>query len=276
VYSASTSAIISGRRSVFSTAAVPDQKQKDHSAMAEKSIYDLYVARKVANGGLGAKKIIEDRRGHVYGDLTVHDLHSVEKYIVKWRCVCKCGNERIVRHSNLIRGSLLHCLDKATHSPAYNKEEIHRRFLSRVDQNAPNGCWVWVGAVNKERNGYGVFSAGRKMLRAHRYSYEYFIGPISDGLMVLHHCDNPACVNPEHFHLGKHKENANDRKIRNRTGWKLAADVVREIKEKLSVGNVPGLQTALATEYGVTPSLINNIYNDRAWTHVPWPMWFKK
>jgi len=71
------------------------------------------------------------------------------------------------------------------------------RFMKRVEIQ-PDGCWMWTGATTR---GYGQFSvahtAGRRV--AHRWSYEYHVGPIPEGLTIDHLCRNPSCVNPEHL-----------------------------------------------------------------------------
>jgi len=77
-------------------------------------------------------------------------------------------------------------------------------------------CWIWTGAILQgKQNGYGVFNGGR----AHRWSYEYHIGPIPEGMKVLHKCDVRSCVNPSHLWLGTDLDNARDRvrKGRNNT-----------------------------------------------------------
>src|ERR1700728_2715027 len=83
----------------------------------------------------------------------------------------------------------------------------------------PNtGCWLWAGAVDSD--GYGAICVGpdvkkergyaTKIRKAHRISYELFRGPIPDGLGVLHRCDMPCCVNPDHFFLGTNTDNVRD------------------------------------------------------------------
>lgn len=76
------------------------------------------------------------------------------------------------------------------------------RFWSKV-QVLDNGCWQWTAATS---DGYGIFSLSReqsyqpnRLVKAHRYAYEYCIGPIPEGLEPDHTCRNPGCVNPWHL-----------------------------------------------------------------------------
>jgi len=70
------------------------------------------------------------------------------------------------------------------------------RFWPKVDKQ-PCGCWIWIASLNP--CGYGQFSIGRRVLRAHRISYEWANGPIPAGLELDHLCRNRACVNPDHL-----------------------------------------------------------------------------
>lgn len=84
------------------------------------------------------------------------------------------------------------------------------RFMEKVRKNE-GGCWIWIGSLSNK--GYGQLGVGRRdegLVTAHRWSYEHFIGPIPDGLWVLHHCDVKACVNPEHLYVGTLEDNMRD------------------------------------------------------------------
>lgn len=90
---------------------------------------------------------------------------------------------------------------------------MKKRFESKFRKD-PRGCWVWVGSYFT--NGYGCFRLTSGSKKAHRISYELYKGPIPEGLLVLHSCDNKGCVNPAHLSLGTHQENMDDGRIRGR------------------------------------------------------------
>ena len=110
------------------------------------------------------------------------------------------------------------------------------RFIDKVER-VEGGCWNWFGC--KYRGGYGQFrrliDGEWKMAKTHRYSYEYYKGPIPQGLVVCHTCDNPSCVNPEHLFIGTHKDNMQDMIKKGRRSLKTRNPKHRWLSKELAV-----------------------------------------
>ena len=82
---------------------------------------------------------------------------------------------------------------------------------------SPTGCWEWAGARDKDGYGQTPPLDGRSgAVRAHRLAWTLTNGPIPKGLLVCHHCDNPACINPDHLWLGTSTDNNRDRERKGR------------------------------------------------------------
>ncbi len=88
------------------------------------------------------------------------------------------------------------------------------RFFSKIKKTKK--CWGWTGT--KHQFGYGSFSFKSKKINAHRFSYIVHCGPIPNGMCVLHKCDIPECVNPDHLFLGTQKDNMEDMASKGRKG----------------------------------------------------------
>lgn len=157
--------------------------------------------------------------------------------------------------------------------------DVRARFMAKVATS--DGCWLWTGA--KGKRGYGDFRRhGRGSIgsrAAHRVSWELHRGLIPDGLWVLHKCDNPPCVNPEHLFLGTDADNVADMWMKGRGSppplsirageahhmAKLTEDDVIDIRTALALG---GTQRATAEAYGVTQGAISFIARGITWAHV--------
>ncbi len=86
---------------------------------------------------------------------------------------------------------------------------IEERFFPKIAFIPFHTCWEWMGTKN--RGGYGSFLHSYQVKKgAHQISWEIHYGPIPSGLCVLHKCDNPGCVNPEHLFLGTKRDNTLD------------------------------------------------------------------
>jgi hypothetical protein len=96
---------------------------------------------------------------------------------------------------------------------------VNERFFNRFERDRKTQCWNWVGTSNAK--GYGVISGelldGTRVSRmlAHRVSWLLHNGPIPEsdaahGTVVMHACDNPRCVNPDHLRLGSQADNVQD------------------------------------------------------------------
>ncbi len=86
------------------------------------------------------------------------------------------------------------------------RASVEERFWEKVERG-PN-CWTWIGGLANK--GYGTFFYQGRLIGAHRASYQIAYGPIEDGAWVLHRCDNPPCVRPDHLFLGDARTNVAD------------------------------------------------------------------
>lgn len=149
--------------------------------------------------------------------------------------------------------------------------ELPQRFWNNVKE-VESGCWEW--QAGRMKDGYGKVFLGGYWL-AHRLAYTALVGPIPDGLSVLHHCDNPPCVNPAHLFPGTQADNMRDCSAKNRIAkrWgeksptaKLTATQVIDIRTRCRPGRgSPTNQTRLAEEYGITQAQISAIVLGKSW-----------
>lgn len=133
------------------------------------------------------------------------------------------------------------------------KTPLPVRFSRSVEKT--DTCWLWTGRTI--RDGYGSIRNKGKRLLAHRVSWEIHHGEIPNGLFVLHKCDNPPRVNPDHLFLGTKRDNNIDMSIKERATIKLTNAQVREART-LHASGAMGYRK-LAKHFGVSPGGIKDI-----------------
>jgi len=136
---------------------------------------------------------------------------------------------------------------------------LKNKFINNVFKNKKNKCWEWKGYLDKD--GYGQFypKTGNPK-RAHRFSYELFIGKIPQGMFVCHKCDNPSCVNPKHLWVGSSADNVRDMVNKKRKPRIISFDDYLIVKKMYKTNNYT--QHKLASIFNVGKSTINNVLND--------------
>lgn len=177
------------------------------------------------------------------------------------------------------------------------KPTVEERFWSKVNKAGPipehrpelGPCWVWTAYCDKK--GYGGFCVGQsKMKRAHRVSWKMHFGELPvDKPHVLHHCDNPSCVNPSHLWAGTNADNNADMMAKKRGvflrgdqhGARLHPESHAHGSEhhsaKLTEADIPEVRrrrregeplSSIARSFGVHECTINDAVKGRTWKHV--------
>ncbi len=140
---------------------------------------------------------------------------------------------------------------------------VETRFWRHV-QRVPGGCWLWTASTSS--SGYGVIGIDgkKRLMRAHRLSYQMHRGPVPKGMLVCHTCDNKLCVNPDHLFLGTHIDNGWDMARKGRSTVKnLTVEQVREIRYRHAYCG--DAIRALAREFHVSQQAIQHIVRRKNW-----------
>ncbi len=141
-----------------------------------------------------------------------------------------------------------------------------QRFHQKYKVNDETGCWEWQDQLL--HNGYGRLQINSKSVKAHRFAYETFIGPIRNDLVVCHNCNNRQCVNPEHLRQDTIQSNSLDMvKINSHPNQILSEDEVIQIKKSLQ-NSYRGQIGDLAHFYKVSQRTISSIKTGSTWSHV--------
>ena len=151
---------------------------------------------------------------------------------------------------------------------AQKGKTIEQRFWEKVEKG--DGCWLWRSAFGTR--GYGIFWHVKKNIYAHRISWQLANNAtVPEGLVVMHSCDNPACVNPAHLSVGTHQDNQTDKANKGRSlkgernpSARLNEESVGRIRELYASGEYTHL--ALSKMFGdVNKSTIRSVVKNKTW-----------
>jgi len=178
-------------------------------------------------------------------------------------CSQKCSNELL----NPIRSN--HWANFREERKKESREELVEKMRLPFEQSfeKSDGCWIWKGSrKGPKRLEYGSFHFRDESTVAHRFSWLIYKGDIPTGILVLHKCDVPLCVNPDHLFLGTHLDNERDKIAKGRhKGEKLNPDKVKELKS-LMASDFGDMN--LARKYGVSYQTIWHIRIGRTWKDI--------
>jgi hypothetical protein len=180
----------------------------------------------------------------------------------------------------------------AQSTAAHLDQQILDRFWAKVVKAGDDDCWLWTASLRNKGYGAFAYTLGDRIIqdRAHRFSYALHVGPIPDGLCVLHRCDTPACVNPRHLFLGIKADNNVDMLAKGRhvpactytrrgpndpagkhpkgvshPNARLTPEIIRSVRAY----RVAGLSfSQLARKYGIGIKHAHSIVHRKVWKHV--------
>lgn len=173
----------------------------------------------------------------------------------------ECGLRYYVSPSHREKSTYCSRPCRAKGQTKWQTKDLASRFWEKV--NKTETCWLWTGA--KLRTGYGSIRIDHKAERAHRVAYELSVGKIPSGFLILHSCDNPLCVNPDHLRVGDKRANTKDAIERGQHSVgeldkksKLSKEAVLTIRIAANNG-VSG--RFLAKQFGICESHVSGIKN---------------
>lgn len=190
-------------------------------------------------------------------------------------CHCGCGGRTAIakmtaRRYGRVKGQPVRYIAGHNAHPVTPAPERFFRYVTKTPE-----CWEWTGY--RSPLGYGRFNlTGTKPVLAHRFAWELQHGPIPDGLVVCHHCDNPRCVRPDHLFLGTQRDNLLDmgRKGRRRGTFssartsgeanraaKLTVEEVRRIRDLAPM--LPHIE--IAAMFNICKTHVSKIVRRRTW-----------
>ncbi len=147
----------------------------------------------------------------------------------------------------------------------FSRETAIEKFWEKVKKT--DGCWIWKG-TKLVRGGYGAVKwNGKITVKAHRVAWDIAHGEMPPPeRKVLHNCDNPLCVRPDHLRLGSDRDNVQDTWERGRAGKPPRARMTMEIAAEIRRLYADGMsQKQLAKQFGMHQSNISYIVRRKTW-----------
>lgn len=150
-------------------------------------------------------------------------------------------------------------------------KSLKERFEEKVEMIPECGCWIWTSSTHYK--GYACFWYKSKNEKGHRVAWEIYNGPIPHGKHVLHRCDTPACVNPNHLFLGDNFINQQDCAAKGRHkgpnihGEKHHFAKLTEV-QVLQIEKDKRPQWKIGKDYNISQPIVSEIKNHKIWKHL--------
>lgn len=192
---------------------------------------------------------------------------------IKSAICLQCKKEFFPSPGNVAKGMGKYC-DRFCFG-ANKRRPLEERFWDQVKKtDDAESCWEWTGSGNAK--GYGHIFGGteRGSLRANRVAWELAHGPIPDGMLICHKCDNPKCCRADHLFLGTYDANNKDRARKGRSNNDKGEDhyaalmttqKVLELRDRFAKGEKV---RDLAKAFGIAHQTASKIARRKSWKHI--------
>lgn len=147
--------------------------------------------------------------------------------------------------------------------------KVRDRFNEKWVPVTESGCWLWTATCDS--GGDGRIRIAGRLDAAHRVSWEFANGVSPGSAHVLHKCDTPSCVNPQHLRLGTHNENMADRGAKGRCADNRGDKHPRSVIRSSDIDGIrkdERLHREIAADFGVKEAAIYKIKHRITWSHV--------